>query len=111
MEGENKVDRTKEFLDNHRYLPSDLVTVRTAEIAVRKSNIENQNRVSEAIQCLHILGEAYRGNWNNFDGRELREQLNQITEVLGGRLTIDKFMDKNNIVEDKKHKGIYQWLE
>jgi hypothetical protein len=79
-------------------------------IAERKTIMNNNT--NKAIECLHMLGEAYRNNWNNFDGRELREQLNQIAEILEGSDTTPKeFMDKNDIVEDEKYKGVFKWKD
>jgi hypothetical protein len=39
--------------------------------------------VSEQIaEALRLLGAAYRGDWSNFDGRTLRDQLDELSEYL-----------------------------
>ena len=104
--------RIADFLNRHRYRPGDLVTLRVADIAIRKATTGHRIKISNATQCLHILGEAYRGDWSDFDGRELRAQLNQIIEILAGNgETPNNFMDKNNIVEDEKYEGVFKWKE
>lgn len=39
----------------------------------------NSDKVAEALV---ILGEAYRGDWSNFDGRTLRDELYDLSKAL-----------------------------
>lgn len=83
-----------------------------AGVIQKPAGIEDRIKISKATQCLHILGEAYRADWSNLDGRELREQLAQIIGILeGSSITPKEFMEKNDIVEDAKYKGVYKWKE
>lgn len=68
-------------------------------------------KIAETKKCLHVLGEAWRGDWNNFDGRTLRDQLNEIILVIDGKLTSEEFMENNEIIEDNKYKGIFRWKD
>ncbi len=36
----------------------------------------------EIAEALSLLGDAYRGDWSDFDGRTLRYQLNELAEAL-----------------------------
>jgi len=100
----------KGFLNKNRCLPSDLVTIKTALEAVDIIDDKHKELIRDASECLYVLGEVWRSNWNDFDGRWLREQLKQITDILAGSgLKKAEFMKANDIIEDDKHKGVYKW--
>jgi hypothetical protein len=52
---------------------------------------------TETHKALRALGAAWRGDWNDFDGRTLRGQLNEIGSVLDGQMTADDFCAANEI--------------
>lgn len=40
------------------------------------------SNVKDVAKALELLGEAWRGDWIDFDGRTLRLQLNELVEYL-----------------------------
>src|ERR687890_324299 len=36
----------------------------------------------EALRCLTDLGEAYREDWSDFDGRTLRDELSELADLI-----------------------------
>lgn len=58
----------------------------------------------KSLACLRALGAAYRGDWSNFDGRTLRDQLDEASAIIakearGEKITVDVvgFMTTNGI--------------
>ena len=60
----------------------------------------------EAIKCLNALGEAWRGDWNDFDGRTLRDQLGEIASVLNGHMSYEMFIEINGIIDEDNY---FRW--
>ena len=54
-------------------------------------------RITEARRCLRSLGQAWRGDWSEFDGRTLRSQLEEINIVLDGNMSHEGFLKSNGI--------------
>ena len=55
------------------------------------------NNIEQAKKCLQALGNAWRGDWLDFDGRTLRSQLDDIEKVLDGKMTYETFLKSNGI--------------
>jgi len=53
--------------------------------------------IEEAKKCLNALGNAYRGDWSGVDGRSLREELEEIADVLEGEFTYEEYCTRNSI--------------
>lgn len=59
--------------------------------------ISPDKRIMDTLQCLNALGSAWREDWSDFDGRTLRDQLDEITHVLNGESTYKDFLEENRI--------------
>ena len=62
---------------------------------------------TQAIDSMRALGDAWRGDWNDFDGRTLRDQLYDIEAVLRGSISKTEFLTKWQIEHDEH--GFYKW--
>lgn len=62
--------------------------------------------INQAIECLNALGEAWRNDWSDFDGRTLEGQLGDIVMVLNHENTLEKFLESNGI---QKNGYDYEW--
>ena len=63
----------------------------------KASEITTPDTKEEAEKCLTALANAYRGDWSDFDGRDLANELRQIGKVLNGTLTYAEFLEINSI--------------
>ena len=68
-----------------------------------------RSKTEDVLRCLDALGQAYRGGWNHFDGRELRNQLIEIGNVFAGKMTANEFLARNGITLDSA--GYYRWTD
>ena len=66
------------------------------------------NNKDEAIKCLGALGDAWRGDWSDFDGRTLRSQLDDIESVLNGSKTFEQFIESIGIIDKG---GYFGWKD
>lgn len=66
---------------------------------VRQDGI--MNNITDTNKCLQALGSAWRGDWSDFDGRTLRDQLKEISQVLYGSVTYEEFCENWSIDPDK----------
>ena len=65
---------------------------------------ENQDRMSQVVREIRILGIAIRGNWGTLDGRTVQDVCNEIAEFAegGGTDELDSgrnFYHYNNSVD------------
>ena len=56
--------------------------------------------INQAKACLTALGAAWRGDWSDFDGRTLRDQLDDIQGVLSGGGNAAMFCAQHGIATD-----------
>jgi len=50
-----------------------------------------ETHVKSAKKCLKILGQAYKGDFSQVDGRIIQSQLDNIIDVLNGDWSVDTF--------------------
>ena len=62
--------------------------------------------IEETKKCLIALGQAWRMDWSDFDGRDLKRQLEEIINVLDGGETYIDFCKENGI-----HPIKLEWLK
>jgi|GEM_PF-6932293 len=53
--------------------------------------------VAAGQEALCLLGSAWRGDWSDFDGRTLRAQLQEASDVFAGKLTLENFLSLTGI--------------
>ena len=58
-------------------------------------------RLRDAKMCLYALGQAYRNDWSDCDGRTIMVQLEEIGMVIDGKMLVEDFLANNGIVEQK----------
>lgn len=51
----------------------------------------NDKAVDFIAHALRLLGQAYRGDWSDFDGRTLRDELNELADALDKALAGEEF--------------------
>lgn len=51
------------------------------------------NIPTKGLECLNDLGEQWRGDWSDFDGRTLRDQLDDIAEIIRRECRGDEDVD------------------
>lgn len=56
--------------------------------------------VGQAKSALTHLGQAWRGDWSEFDGRTLRAQLDDLSLILDGKRTLAQFLAGCGICPD-----------
>ena len=61
----------------------------------KKTITSQDKRIMDTLQCLNALGSAWRNDWSDFDGRTLRDQLDDIALVLNGESTYKDFLEDN----------------
>jgi len=64
--------------------------------------------IEDAIECLKALGQAWRNDWSDFDGRTLQRQLSHIVMVLNNEDVLKNFLQSNRI---KKTDCGYEWFD
>lgn len=62
---------------------------------------------NDARHCLKALGQAWRMDWAAFDGRTLRDQLDDVVRVLDGEHDSAWFLNEWSIRADEN--GCYHW--
>jgi hypothetical protein len=55
------------------------------------------HRLQDAVMLAQQLGRAYRGDWLDFDGRTLRDQLNDLSDVVSGGITVARYRASNSL--------------
>ena len=56
--------------------------------------------MKNAKNCLYELGNAIGNDWGNFDGREMRNYLDIMVDVLDGKITLYEYRNKVNICQN-----------
>lgn len=63
--------------------------------------------IDDILMLANEIGQAYRGDWNDFDGRTLRMQMNELTQVANGSMTIEQYRAGNELCP----RGDGHWIE
>jgi hypothetical protein len=72
----------------------DLTAALIALSRVAIESHDSRQQIKDAERCLLHLGNYWRADWSDFDGRTLRSQLDSIIKVMEGKETADEFCDE-----------------
>ena len=69
------------------------------------------DRILYVQECLRALGDAYRHDWSEVDGRQLRSELSEVSSILtcldAKILPFDTWLQQSSIT--KREDGGYEW--
>ena len=55
------------------------------------------SRYKDVLTAAQEIGQAYRGDWSDFDGRTLRDQMNELANIADGTESLAQYRRSNGL--------------